>query len=227
MPTKHKIYGRVSVIGDINDSSPLVEVQLLNPRDNLPKRITVGKSALADHGEYIPKKRGVELAEQYLPLAYAGAGKSYKTGDDFDELLSVASLALCEAAARFDGSRNNGFAAFAKVWISGELLKHKNPERNGTMNIVDNADLFMEYIGQGGDSEKDLMTARVYAAFDELTPKQQYVMRGLYELGLTQEQVADRMGVDQTSVRDLHGRATVAIRKHLGIDETKYEKSVG
>jgi RNA polymerase sigma factor (sigma-70 family) len=227
METKHKIYGRVRVIGDINDSSPLVEVQLLNPRDNLPKRITVGKSALADHGEYIPKKRGVELAEQYLPLAYAGAGKSYKTGDDFDELLSVASLALCEAAARFDGSRNNGFAAFAKVWISGELLKHKNPERNGTMNIVDNADLFMEYIGQGGDSEKDLMIARVYAAFDELTPKQQYVMRGLYELGLTQEQVADRMGISQKNVNNLVERATVAIRKHLGLNVAENEKVCG
>lgn len=227
METRHAVYGRVDVKGDLNDDSAFVEVQLLNPRDNLPKRITVGKVALEDHGEYQPTKRSVSLVEQYLPLAKSAAARACKQGDEYEELLSVATMALVEVAARFDGSRNNGFAAYAKPRLAGAILNHKNPQRNGTMNQVGDAELFMEYFGEGGDSEKNLMVASVYAAFDELTPKQSYVMRGLYELGLTQEQVADRMGVDQTSVRDLHGRATVAIRRHLGLNETKYEKSGG
>lgn len=227
METKHATYGRVDIKGDLNDDIAFVEVQLLNPRDNLPKRITVGKVALEDHGEYQPTKRSVSLVEQYLPLARSAAAKACRQGDEYEELLSVATVALVEVAARFDGSRNNGFAAYAKPRLAGAILNHKNPQRNGTMNQVGDAELFMEYFGEGGDSEKDLMIASVYAAFDELTPKQRYVMRGLYELGLTQEQVADRMGIIQQAVAQLHDRATVAIRKHLGLNATENEKVCG
>jgi RNA polymerase sigma factor (sigma-70 family) len=227
METKHAVYGRVDVKGDLDSDSAFVEVQLLNPRDNLPKRITVGKVALEDHGDYQPTKRSVSLVEQYLPLAKSAAAKACKHGDEYEELLSVATMALVEVAARFDGSRNNGFAAYAKPRLAGAILNHKNPQRNGTMNQVGDAELFMEYFGQGGDSERDLMIASVYAAFGELTPKQKYVMRGLYEVGLTQQQVADRMGTTDVAVLQIRDRATVAIRKHLGLDDAKNEKSIG
>lgn len=218
METKHKIYGRVKVLGDLYDDSSFVKVKLLNPRPNLPAEITVGKAELADQGSYVPKKRPTTIAEKYMPLAYAGAAKSYQPGDDFDELLSVAVLALCDVASRHDNDRNNSFAAFAKPRIAGALLNHKNPERNGTMNIVGDADLFMEYIGQGGDSERELMISNVYAAFDELTPKQKFVMEGLYIHGHTLEALADRLGTTNQAVDLVRDRAAVAIRKHLGLE---------
>ena len=89
------------------------------------------------------------------------------------------------------------------------------------MNIVGDADAFMYYIGDGRDAEKDLMVSRMYEAFELLTPKQRYVMRGLYVYGRTQQDIAVSMGVEQQSVGRAAERATVAIRKHLMLDDTK------
>lgn len=222
MIVTHKTYGRVVVDPkELATSDPFIWASLLNPRDNLENPVWVGKSALSDSGGYVRKNRPKTLVEKYLPLAYSGAAKSYRKGDDFDELLSVACLALCEVTERFDGSRNNGFAAYAKPRIEGALLDHKNPERNGTMNIVGDADTFMYYIGDGRDAEKDLMVSRMYEAFELLTPKQRYVMRGLYVYGRTMQDIADSMGVVKSAVHKTAEAATVAIRKHLNLDDTK------
>ena len=222
MIVTHKTYGRVVVDPEeLATSDPFIWASLLNPRDSLENPVWVGKSALSDSGGYVRKNRSKTLVEKYLPLAYSGAAKSYQKGDDFDDLLSEATVALCKACESFDGSRNNGFAAFAKPWIEGELLKYKNPERNGTMNIVGDADTFMYYIGDSRDAEKELMVSRMYEAFELLTPKQRYVMRGLYVYGRTQQDIADSMGVEQVAVHYISERATVAIRKHLRLDDTK------
>ena len=90
--------------------------------------------------------------------------------DDWDELFCIGSLALVEADRRFDDKRNNGFAAFAKAWIMGEIKKSMDPTRNGTMNMVE---MHEEHFNIAGDdnSVSEVMDVML-TTLDTLTKKQ-------------------------------------------------------
>ena len=219
MITTHKVYGRVEVDAEaLSTTDDFVKVRLLNRRDNLPAEITVGKVALSDKGGYIDKKRKTDLIQDYMPLAYSAASKMYSEKAEWEELVSVAALGLCDAASRHESGRNNGFAAFATPYIMGYLKNHLNPERNGTMNttvdafIPDGADLISD------TPEENDMKLRLYGAIEMLTDKQKFVVEQVCLEGYTQEQVSDMLGVTQVAVKLTLDRATVALRKHLGVN---------
>lgn len=216
MITMHKVYGRVEVNKeDLDTADDFVKVRLINRRDNLPAEITVGKVALSDRGGYVDKKRKTDLIQDYLPLAYSAASQMYSEKAEWEELVQVAALGLCEAASRHKSGRNNGFAAFAKPYIMGYLKNHLNPERNGTMNTSISA-----FIPDGEDlisdtpEEKD-MKLRLYGAIEMLTDKQKFVVEMVGLKGYTQEDVAEMMEVSREAVKNLQYKATVALRKHL------------
>lgn len=217
MITTHKVYGRVEVDAEaLSTTDDFVKVRLLNRRDNLPAEITVGKVALSDKGGYIDKKRKTDLIQDYMPLAYSAASKMYSEKAEWEELVSVAALGLCEAASRHKSGRNNGFAAFATPYIMGYLKNHLNPERNGTMNttvdafIPDGADLISD------TPEENDMKLRLYGAIEMLTDKQKFAVEMVSLNGYTEEEVASMMGIAQKNVHVLLDRATVALRKHMG-----------
>lgn len=58
----------------------------------------------------------------YQPLVPKEVRAMSGYGVDPEELVSEANMALVEAAQRFDPYRSNGFAAFAKKYISGRML---------------------------------------------------------------------------------------------------------
>jgi RNA polymerase sigma factor (sigma-70 family) len=224
MIVNHKTYGRMEVSPeDLATSDPFIWAK---PVTRTGDKLYVGKAALDDQGGYVPKKRtDTDRVMKYLPLVYSATTKLRREHDDYEELWCEGALGLVEADARYNEQNNAAFASFAKPYVSGYILNMQNPERNGQMNTVQ--EMSEESYPLADTLEEKLKLGEIYEAFQELTPKQQYVMRGLYEMGLTQEQVADRMGVAQQSVSDLHDRATVAIRKHLSVNGGEIVKSFG
>lgn len=215
MITVHKTYGRVEVDkSELDTTEDFVKVRLLNRRDNLPAEITVGKVALSDRGGYIDKKRNTDLIQDYLPLAYSAASQMYSEQAEWEELVQVAALGLCEAASRHKSDRNNGFAAFAKPYIMGYIKNHLNPERNGNMMMLN------AFVPDGEDldystPEENDTKLRLYGAIEMLTDKQKFVVEMVGLRGHTQEEVADMLNVTQVAIKLTMDRATVALRKHL------------
>ena len=217
--TTHKTYGRVLVEGDdLYNPEPFVEVKLINERPNLPSRITVGKVALADRGGYTPKKRGVaERAQQYLPLVGKAVKTLKRSADEWDELFSVGCLGLVEADARFDHNSGNAFATYAAPYIMGYIKNHINPERNGGWNIVQN--VFSQngewYAAQQKDAAVEEVMAALYNSLDNMTDKQQRVMKMLYIEGHTQEVVSKILKINIRNVERLRDRALRLVRGRL------------
>src|SRR5580765_6335312 len=60
------------------------------------------------------------LVARYLPMAKRLA-RRYESGDNSDDLVQVASIALLKAIERFDHSRGLAFSTFAVPTIVGEL----------------------------------------------------------------------------------------------------------
>lgn len=224
MIVNHKTYGRMEVSAeDLATSDAFIWAK---PVTRTGDPIYVGKAALDDQGGYVPKKRAdADRITQYLPLVYAAASKMCRPQDDYDEVWCEGVLGLVEADARYNQQNNAAFASFAKPYVSGYILNMQNPLRNGQMNMV--REQAEAYLSDQETTERKHQIGQIYEAFQDLTPKQRYVMRGLYELGLTHEQVAERLGVDRTAVTHMLGRATVAIREHLGVNVAENEKVCG
>ena len=216
MITMHEVYGRVEVDREaLYADGAFVKVKLLNGRDIFPTDyLVVGKVALEDMGGYKPKKRPSTMIKDYLPLAYSAASQHYREEAEWEELVQVAALGLCEAAERHDATRNTSFAAFAKPYISGYLKNFLNPERNGKMNMVELAGGVVEEMTTDDVVDNDMKTV-LYGAMEALTPKQKFVMEMVYIEGHTQEEVAEMMGINRIGVQQLVSRATVALRKQL------------
>lgn len=216
MITVHEVYGRVEVEREaLYADGAFVKVKLLNGRDIFPTDyLVVGKVALEDMGGYKPKKRPSTMIKDYLPLAYSAASQHYREEAEWEELVQVAALGLCEAAERHDATRNTSFAAFAKPYISGYLKNFLNPERNGKMNMVELAGGVVEEMTTDDVVDNDMKTV-VYGAMEALTPKQKFVMEMVYIEGYTQDQVSKVMEIDRGTVANIVIRATVALRKQL------------
>ncbi len=218
LETNHKAYGRVLASEEeLQTADPFIQVRLLNPPSTVKDMslLTVGKAALKDQGGYVqPEGRNDRTrVERYLPLVYKAVSVLMRADDDWDELFCIGSLALVEADRRFDDKRNNGFAAFAKAWIMGEIKKSMDPTRNGTMNMVEMHEEHFNIAGED-NSVSEVMDV-LLTTLEELTKKQQQVMKGLYIEGHTMQNMADIMGITPQAVNNLKHKALGHMKKKL------------
>ena len=218
LETNHKAYGRVLVSEEeLQTAEPFTKVRLLNPPSTVKDMslLTVGKAALKDQGGYVqPEGRNDRSrVERYLPLVYKAVSVLMRPDDDWDELFCIGSLALVEADRRFDDKRNNGFAAFAKAWIMGEIKKSMDPTRNGTMNMVEMHEEHFNIAGE--DNSVSEVMGVMLTTLETLTKKQRQVMKGLYIEGHTMQNMADVMGINRKNVMTLRDRALGHMKKKL------------
>jgi len=64
-----------------------------------------------------------EIVARYLPLARRLA-RRYAAGENYDDLVQVASIALIKAIERFDHSRGHLFSTYARPTIVGDLKRY-------------------------------------------------------------------------------------------------------
>lgn len=169
-------------------------------------------------GDSAARERLVELL---LPLVRALAKRHVNRGERLEDLVQVGSVGLLRAIERFDVERGGDFASFAVPTITGEIRHHlrdraavvRIPRRYAALGAI-HAPLSLSTSGdvdprlghaistdETYDSSEDRLLLR--AGFRALAERERRIMHLRFFAGLSQDEIAQEIGVSQVQVSRL------------------------
>jgi RNA polymerase sigma factor (sigma-70 family) len=143
-----------------------------------------------------------------------------------DDLVSAGSLALVQAADRFDPSRGVKFKTFAAHRVSGEIV---DTLRRGDAAIGVSKDSLDGVASETPSPENQAITAQelthVREVLQELSARERALIEAHYGRGLTLRDAADELGISRSYASRVHARAIETIRsRHDFEDEMERER---
>jgi RNA polymerase sigma-B factor len=188
-----------------------------------------------------------ELVGLHLPLVEYLARRFRNRGEPLEDLVQVGTIGLLKAIDRFDLEREVEFSTYATPTIVGELKRHfrdkgwavRVPRRLQELNLSLNkvvAELSQE-IGRspaGGEdapavsehigAEDESLEALEYRAalgplIASLPERERRILYLRFFGGMTQSQIAGRLGISQMHVSRLLNRTLAVLREGLLEDE--------
>jgi RNA polymerase sigma factor (sigma-70 family) len=142
------------------------------------------------------------LIQQYLPLVRRLARRYVGHGEQFEDLVQVGSIGLIKAIDRFQLERGVDLASYAIPTIDGEIKRHLR-DRAWPIRIPQGYEL----------GEDRIALAR---GFHVLDARERLLLRFAYFDGLSQAQIARRVGISQIHVSRLTRRALAKLRAAIG-----------
>jgi len=183
------------------------------------------------HGDLGARQR---LIQQYLPLVRRLARRYVGHGEQLEDLVQVGAIGLIKAIDRFQLERDVDLASYAIPTIDGEIKRHlrdrawpvRIPRRLHELDPTLRARVAELVDGQNGEFDRDGEVERGYelgedrialaGGFHVLDPRERLLLRLAYFEGLSQVQIARRVGISQIHVSRLTRRALAKLRGAIG-----------
>jgi RNA polymerase sigma-B factor len=183
------------------------------------------------HGDLGARAR---LIQQYLPLVRRLARRHVGHGEQFEDLVQVGSIGLIKAIDRFQLDRGVDLATYAIPTIDGEIKRHlrdrawliRIPRRLQELDPTLKARVAELVDGQNGELDGDSVLEHGYElgedrialarGFRVLDARERVLLRLAYFEGLSQAQIARRVGISQIHVSRLTRRALAKLRTEIG-----------
>jgi RNA polymerase sigma-B factor len=174
------------------------------------------------------------VIQQYLPLVGRLARRYVGRGEQFEDLVQVGSIGLIKAVDRFQLDRGVDLASYAIPTIDGEIKRHlrdrawpvRIPRRLQELEpglrprVVELVDAQGRELDRDGALEHgyELGEDRVALAggFHVLDARERQLLRFAYFDGLSQAQIACRVGISQIHVSRLTRKALAKLRAAIG-----------
>jgi RNA polymerase sigma-B factor len=183
------------------------------------------------HGDLAARQR---LIQQYLPLVRRLARRYVGHGEQLEDLVQVGAIGLIKAIDRFQLERDVDLASYAIPTIDGEIKRHlrdrawpvRIPRRLHELDPTLRARVAELVDGQNGEFDRDGEVERGYelgedrialaGGFHVLDARERLLLRLAYFEGLSQAQIAPRVGISQIHVSRLTRRALAKLRGAIG-----------
>ena len=183
------------------------------------------------HGDLAARQR---LIQQYLPLVRRLARRYVGHGEQLEDLVQVGSIGLINAIDRFQLDRGVDLATYAIPTIDGEIKRHlrdrawpiRIPRRLQELDPTLRARVTELVDGQNGEFDQDSALERGYelgedrialaGGFHVLDARERLLLRLAYFEGLSQVQIASRVGLSQIHVSRLTRRALAKLGAAIG-----------
>jgi RNA polymerase sigma-B factor len=174
------------------------------------------------------------LIQQYLPLVRCRARRYVGHGEQLEDLVQVGSIGLIKAIDRFQLERGVELASYAIPTIDGEIKRHlrdrawpiRIPRRLQELDPTLRSRVAEVVDGQNGefDGNGDLEPGyelgenrvALARAFRVLDARERLLLRFAYFEGLSQVQIACRVGISQIHVSRLTRRALAKLGAVIG-----------
>jgi RNA polymerase sigma-B factor len=169
-----------------------------------------------EHDDRVARQRAIE---QNLPLVRALARRFSRSADQTDELVQAGSIGLIKAVDRFDAERGRDLGAYAVPTIVGELRRHSRRAgrtasgRQDAAQVLDESSLAAP--GAETDFRRSETRAALGAAFRILTRREREVVALRFYRDLTQQRIADELGLSQAQVSRVLSEALGKLRHAL------------
>ena len=178
-----------------------------------------------------------KLVGENINYVRAMADRYRGKGVDFDDLVSEGSLAMVEAARKFDASRGNRFVSYAKPFIEKAMAHAIDIQANGGMRVDDPSrkrgskcspvsmdapvkegskftllDILADPEAKQGDESATLKAMlddlkTTTATLEELDRQVIKAFYGLDHVRLTMAEIAEDMGLKRERVRQIRDKA--------------------
>jgi RNA polymerase sigma-B factor len=177
------------------------------------------------------------LIQQYLPLVRRLARRYAGHGEQLEDLVQVGSIGLIKAVDRFQLERDVDLASYAIPTIDGEIKRHlrdrawpiRIPRRLHELDPTLRARVAELVDGRNGEFDSEASVERGYelgehrialaGGFHVLDERERLLLRLAYFEGLSQAQIAPRVGISQIHVSRLTRRALAKLRDEIGQTE--------
>ena len=174
------------------------------------------------------------LIQQYLPLVRRLARKYVGHGEQLEDLVQVGSIGLIKAVDRFQLERDVDLASYAIPTIDGEIKRHlrdrawsiRIPRRLQELDPTLRARVTQLVDGRDAELEQESSVEQGYelgehrialaGGFHVLDERERLLLRLAYFDGLSQAQIAPRVGISQIHVSRLTRRALAKLRAEIG-----------
>jgi RNA polymerase sigma-B factor len=159
--------------------------------------------------------------EQNLPLVRALARRFSRSADQTEELVQAGSIGLIKAVDRFDAARGRDLGAYAVPTIVGELRRHQSRGAwslgGGRPGAVATGldESAVEAVGSENELRRTETRAALRAAFRILTRREREVVALRFYRDLTQERIAEELGLSQAQVSRVLSAALRKLRHVL------------
>jgi RNA polymerase sigma-B factor len=159
--------------------------------------------------------------EQNLPLVHALARRFARPGEQTEELVQAGSIGLIKAVDRFDVERGHDLGAYAVPTIVGELRRHQSrrvPLSAAGVPAAVLTPLHEERV-EATVAETELRRSETRAAlrvaFRCLTRREREIVVLRFYRDLTQQRIADELGLSQAQVSRILAEALEKLRRAL------------
>jgi RNA polymerase sigma-B factor len=202
------------------------------PRTSTARRAAV-RRLLGDYHRSGDLRARERLIGQYLPLVRRLARRHVGRGEPFEDLVQVGTIGLINAIDRFKLERGVDLATFAIPTIDGEIKRHlrdrawpiRIPRRLQELDPTLRTRVTELVDGRNGEFDREVAVERGYElgedrialarGFRVLDARERLLLRLAYFEGLSQSQIARRVGFSQIHVSRLTRRALEKLRLEL------------
>ncbi len=167
-------------------------------------------------GHYNARARA-RIIEAYQPLVFHIYGKlGLYLGEEAVDVISEGTVGLIQAVDHYDHTRGVPFKSYAYLRVKGAMIDYLRSQKIAVKGgELREFDFFTQLASEGEDRLSLDRLEFLFGQLDSLSPREAEIIRGLYQDGLSQRELAARLACTPANISILHGRAIKRLKKQV------------